>query len=67
MQLPGESSIATSWQSRQSAGAIVPTGNEVCIEHTGLTSREGLNIILLEIQKGARFFINRVIDSLENL
>ena len=50
---PGEVSVATRWYNRE-----VRRGHSTCRKrdvhsHIGLTNREGLNVVLLEIKMGA--------------
>ena len=67
MSIPGEVSKVTCNYMEKSAEVIVPTGNEVHKNRTGLTSGEGPNAILPEIIMGALIFANWVTDSQENL
>ena len=58
MFLPGEVSKVTCSYMEKSAEVIVLTGNELGHYPRGLTSKEGLNAVLLEIIQGALIFVN---------
>ena len=53
MSLPGEVSKVTCSYMEKSAEVIVLTGNELGQYPRGLTSKEGLNVFLLNIRIGA--------------
>ena len=58
MPLPGEISVTTSWHIGEvSRSHSTYRKRGVKKKHISLTSKEGLNIILLEIQKGALIFV----------
>ena len=52
MQLPGEVSIATSWHIGEVSRSHSTCRKRDVHSHIGLTSREGLNVNLLEIELG---------------
>jgi hypothetical protein len=53
MQLPGEVSVATRWYNREVSRGHSTCGKRDVHSHIGLTNREGLNVVLLEIKMGA--------------